>query len=361
MQPNKYSKKLQARERRKFLLKRGLQLAVPASVGGVILSVFLSGATEDLLRIFIFFLLIAMITAAIISVDRIFTSYDFKRIPFGLLQLSKLVMHTLAMLIVFIAFYYLKDRTWITTREQAHVFLPLLVYAWIIGFIFTLVFLISRMVGYGVIVKYISGKYHRPRETDRIFMFLDLADSTTLAEKLGHKSYFSLINDVLFDITPCIHLNGGEIYKYVGDEIIITWPVNKGLRQHNCIRVYFDVEQKIDANRNKYLKKYGVIPRFKAGAHMGKVIIGEMGDYKSEIAYMGDAVNISARLQAMCRTYNAGLLISDTLLEKLPRPFFFHYQKLKSVQLKGKLQPTIPARIFLSEHADATPGATQPL
>ncbi|HZV43583.1 MAG TPA: hypothetical protein VFF90_03870, partial [Saprospiraceae bacterium] len=66
-----------------------------------------------------------------------------------------------------------------------------------VGMIFSLAILITEMsqhLGHGVFLSFLLGKYHIPREEERIFMFLDIKGSTTLAEVLGHVPYFKFLN-----------------------------------------------------------------------------------------------------------------------------------------------------------------------
>ena len=103
--------------------------------------------------------------------------------------------------------------------------------------------------------KFITGKYYHPREEERIFMFLDLKSSTTIAEKIGNKKFFDLLREVFNDTTQPIIDCQGEIYQYVGDEIVITWPVDKGLEENNCLLCFFQVQQVLEARRDYYLKR----------------------------------------------------------------------------------------------------------
>ena len=97
----------------------------------------------------------------------------------------------------------------------------------------------SRKMGQGVFVNFISGKYLQPREEERIFMFMDLNSSTTIAEKLGEVRYHDLLNDYFFDVTGSILSTKGEIYRYVGDEVVVFWDMASGLENANCIRTFF--------------------------------------------------------------------------------------------------------------------------
>src|SRR5688500_20154043 len=78
---------------------------------------------------------------------------------------------------------------------------------------------INHLLGEGTLWKFIRGKYHQPREEERIFMFLDMKSSTTIAEQLGHVRFYTLLNALFHEISQPILQTRAEIYQYVGDEI----------------------------------------------------------------------------------------------------------------------------------------------
>ena len=92
---------------------------------------------------------------------------------------------------------------------------------------------ISEKLGQGVLLNYLIGKYHKPKEDMRIFMFLDLTSSSSYAEKLGHIKYSKLIQDCFYDLNEIIHEFDVQIYQYVGDEVVLTWTKDKGLKNNN--------------------------------------------------------------------------------------------------------------------------------
>lgn len=91
----------------------------------------------------------------------------------------------------------------------------------------------------GELFEFITGKYHNPIEVKRIFCFIDLVGSTTIAENLGHSKFGLFLKDYYGDITPALKKTQAEIYQYVGDEIVLTWPYEKGIKNNNSIRCYF--------------------------------------------------------------------------------------------------------------------------
>jgi adenylate cyclase len=62
------------------------------------------------------------------------------------------------------------------------------------------------------------------------------------------------------------------------------------------------------------MKNYGVIPEFNAGLHSGKIIITEVGTVKKGLAYYGDVINTTSRIQEQCNEYKESLLITEDLL-----------------------------------------------
>lgn len=175
---------------------------------------------------------------------------------------------------------------------------------------------VSDKFGPGNLWKIITGQYHTPREESRIFMFLDLKSSTTIAEQLGDKKYHEFLSDTFSDITDSIVKNKAEIYQYVGDEVILCWELDENT-DANCLNCFVDIQNMFESKKTYYKMKYNTVPVFKAGAHFGKVIVGEVGDLKREITYSGDVLNTTARIQGQCNDLASLFLISGKLKDHL--------------------------------------------
>lgn len=195
---------------------------------------------------------------------------------------------------------------------------------------------ISDKFGQGLLWGVIIGKYHLPRKEERIFMFLDLKSSTTIAEQLGNEKYHEFLKSIFIDVTDPILQNRGEIYQYVGDEVVISWKMENGIMNNHCIRCFFDVREKLQSRKEKYVARFGVVPEFKAGIHFGKVIAGEIGIIKRDITYSGDVLNTTARIQSQCNVNNATLLASRDLMNLLKTENDLQAKALGSIELKGR-------------------------
>jgi adenylate cyclase len=196
----------------------------------------------------------------------------------------------------------------------------------------------SAKLGQGMLLNYISGHYRKPHQEKRIFMFLDINSSVEKGESLGDLKYHAMLNDFFFDLTDSILMTKGEIYQYVGDQVVITWPVNNSTRADNCIRLFTSCTHKIHSLRHQYMIKYGTVPTFKAAVHVGMVIHAEIGAVKSEIVFHGDVVNTTARLERLCSERNERMLISSDLFEMLSAEGKNRFERTGELNLRGKSQ-----------------------
>jgi adenylate cyclase len=195
---------------------------------------------------------------------------------------------------------------------------------------------INDKFGPGNLQKFIRGKYYNPREEKRIFMFLDLKSSTSIAEDLGHTRYYNLLNDFYGIITDPIINHLGEIYQYVGDEIVVSWETEKVLNNDICISCFFEIKKSITQQKEKFTNNYNIIPEFKAGIHCGTVTVGEVGIMKRDIVYSGDVLNTASRIQEACNEYNAELLVSEDVIYLLPEHNSYQINNIGGLALKGK-------------------------
>ena len=191
-------------------------------------------------------------------------------------------------------------------------------------------------LGGGIFYNYSFGTYFKPKKEIRIFMFLDMKSSTTIAEKMGHTKYFELIKTYYADMTNALLETFGEIYQYVGDEIVVSWPKKDGLTNNNCLRCFQKINESIQRSADNYKSRFGFVPEFKAGLHVGEVTTGEIGILKKEIIYTGDVLNTSARIQSLCNHYNSRILISKPLKELLAETEEMTITEIGDITLRGK-------------------------
>ena len=167
-------------------------------------------------------------------------------------------------------------------------------------------------------------------------MFLDLNDATTLAEKLGPEKYSAFLRDFFNDIDDAFTQCKGNIFQYVGDEVVVIWNPKQGLKNNNCVNSFFMALDIIETKKNYYLNAYQSIPSFKAALHIGEVSITEIGVSKKEIAYHGDTMNTTARICESAHNLGKKFLMTKTLFDKLPEKNEYMFNELGEHSFKGK-------------------------
>ncbi|MEM7085759.1 MAG: adenylate/guanylate cyclase domain-containing protein [Bacteroidota bacterium] len=214
-------------------------------------------------------------------------------------------------------------------------------FLWLLIVLVTLVILmVNDKYGPSVFPDYLKGKYFRPKRERRIFMFADIKDATTIAEILGEEQYFNFLKDFFKFVAPAIIETKGEVYQYVGDEIVVSWKIKKGLDKGNALQCFYKMKELIGKKSDYFEREYNCQPTFKVGYHYGAVMVGEIGQIKREIAFSGDVLNTTSRIQAKCNELGVDILVSEAFAQ-------IHYilpkgitaENLGEQYLKGKAEP----------------------
>src|SRR5208337_4208802 len=149
---------------------------------------------------------------------------------------------------------------------------------------------------------------------------MNMEGSTGLAERLGPLAFHRLLNRFVTDLTDPIVAARGEIYSYVGDELIARWKLEEGISQARCVRACFNAFDALARKALEYRREFGAAVNFRAGLHCGPLVIGEMGSIKTEIVFLGDTVNTAARIQDVCRQTGDRILASADLIDRVQLP-----------------------------------------
>jgi adenylate cyclase len=129
---------------------------------------------------------------------------------------------------------------------------------------------------------------------------------------------------------------GGEIYQYAGDEVVVTWPTEAGVRAANCVRCFFGILAAVTRHATRYERDFGMVPHFRGGLHGGTVTAGELGDLRQQIVFVGDILNTAARLEEYAKRAGLDLVVSDALLERLALPPNVAVTRCGELALRGK-------------------------
>jgi adenylate cyclase len=199
---------------------------------------------------------------------------------------------------------------------------------------------VADLLGVDVLFAFVAGRYHRPQVEERGLLFLDLCASTATAERLGGPRFLDFLNAVFADLSAAIVENGGEIHKYVGDEIIATWRLAPGRNAPDIVRAWAAARRRLAMGAERYQRDFGLAPDFRAALHAGEVVVGELGSRRKEIALIGDPMNTTARMIEACRALNRTTLASVALMERLEAPpDGIEIEAIAPLPLRGKSAP----------------------
>jgi adenylate cyclase len=174
-----------------------------------------------------------------------------------------------------------------------------------------------HFIGIETLFHLMVGTYHRPVVQEKVIVFLDINDSTSLAERLGAVQTKSLVGKFLFDISKPITDYGGEIYLYKGDGLIALWEWREAVRDDRILRAIDAVFGTIGREHAEFQQQFGVVPRFRMGVHGGEVVVSEQGDTKRAIGIYGSTINIAARMEEAAKAHNVACVISGDVVAEL--------------------------------------------
>jgi adenylate cyclase len=202
-----------------------------------------------------------------------------------------------------------------------------------------LVFVMGGLLGFGTLRNLLTGRYVQPKREQKAFLLIDMKDSTGLAERLGPIRFHELLNEFFRDVADAALECEAEIHKYVGDEAILTWPGDRALADGDCLACPFVARDRIAANGERYRKRFGDVPEFRAALHCGEIVAGEIGDVRREIAYVGDTLNVAARLLDAAKTLGRDVLVSVELLQRATLPSDLRAEPLPTLAVRGRAAP----------------------
>jgi len=202
-----------------------------------------------------------------------------------------------------------------------------------------LFFEMGYLLGFGTLKNLLTGRYVRPRREQRVFLLIDMKDSTGVAERLGPVLFHELLNRFFRDIADAALECDAEIYKYVGDEAILTWTGTRALRDGACLACPFVARNFMEAARAAYLEQFDAVPAFRAALHYGEIVTGEIGDVRREIAYVGDTLNVAARLLDATKALGHDVLVSADLLKRAALPSGLEAEPLPTLKVRGRAAP----------------------
>jgi adenylate cyclase len=191
-----------------------------------------------------------------------------------------------------------------------------LAYSVLISVVINLARAIANIIGPRALLNFVAGRYHAPVEESRFVLFVDIAGSTGLAERLGGIAIHRLLDRVFRLLTLAVVDYRGEVLNYVGDEVIVTWPEGSGAVDCRPLRCFVGMRDELSRASSQFEREFGVVPQIRGSLHFGPVIVGEIGDVKRAIVFNGDVMNTAARLEELSRKVEGGFVVSRAAMDR---------------------------------------------
>jgi adenylate cyclase len=180
-----------------------------------------------------------------------------------------------------------------------------------------------------------------PRKTEITVMFSDIRGFTTISEKLDAQELALFLNQYLSDMTRIVFQHQGTLDKYIGDAVMAFWgaPFEEDDHAVKACEAALDMMKRVRELQAQW-KAQGKPPLdIGIGLNSGVASVGNMG---SSLRYgytaLGDAVNLSSRLEGLNKEYGTHILVTETTYAEA-KDAGFVFRELDLIQVKGKLQP----------------------
>lgn len=170
-------------------------------------------------------------------------------------------------------------------------------------------------------------------------MFSDVRGFTTISESLEAATLREFTNIYLTAMSEEIRGNRGTLDKYIGDAVMAFWGAPVRFEDHARLAVTTALKMQITAKKlsEDFIQRGWPELRIGIGINTGEVRVGDMGsNIRRAYTVMGDAVNLSSRLEGITKVYGVGVVVGEATRTAAAE---FAYRELDRVRVKGKTQP----------------------
>ncbi len=162
------------------------------------------------------------------------------------------------------------------------------------------------------------------RSIDAVIFFCDLRGFTGLSERLDRQPLLTLLDDYFDAMVRAVHAREGEVLKYMGDGLLAIFRIDETRTRQEACALAMMAASEAAGNlwaTNETRKARGETEEIRAGIalHVGAVLFGNIGaDIRLDFTVIGPAVNLAARIEAMCPVLNQPILTSAAFAATSP-------------------------------------------
>ena len=221
-------------------------------------------------------------------------------------------------------------------------------FSFAIGLTSVFLLTVDELLGPGVLINLLRGRYHRPSTEERAVVFLDMKNSTGLTERLGPERFLDLLGRFVAMVSQEVRRAGGATYDYQGDGVILVWDGRRTADLTPAAAMLRRLKARLQAEARGYQADFGTVPDFRAALHVGPVVVSEIGDDKRAIVLLGDTMNTAARLEQAARDLGHDLVCSAEAARRIGPILGVTVTALAPIALRGKAEPVAAAALNLA-------------
>ncbi|HXE33843.1 MAG TPA: adenylate/guanylate cyclase domain-containing protein [Verrucomicrobiae bacterium] len=180
-----------------------------------------------------------------------------------------------------------------------------------------------------------------PKKTDITVMFSDIRGFTTISEKLDAQELALFLNQYLSDMTRIVFKNNGTLDKYIGDAVMAFWgaPYEEPGHATKACKAALEMMKRVRELQKVWEAEGKPSLEIGIGLNTGVASVGRMGSaLRRGYTALGDAVNLSSRLEGSNKDYGTHIIVNETTYEGAKDDGFV-FRELDLIRVKGKLQP----------------------
>ena len=146
--------------------------------------------------------------------------------------------------------------------------------------------------------------------------YCDLRGFTALSERLGRDALLACLNDYFDCMGVPIERHRGEILKFIGDAILAIFRLDDEPACGRALDAAIDARSAmLELNRRRRADGLDALD-FGLALHAGEVMYGNIGTAdRLDFTVIGPAVNLTTRIERLCRTLGPNLLMSEAFAE----------------------------------------------
>ncbi len=156
-----------------------------------------------------------------------------------------------------------------------------------------------------------------------VSIFVDMRGSTRLAEKRMPFDTVFIINRFLAAVSHAVIEAGGQPNQFLGDGLLALFGLaaDPATASRQAIHAAALIAANVERLNRQFAEDLSEPIQYGIGIHGGEVIVGDVG-YRDNVVFtaLGDAVNVTARLQEMTKVLGCEVVLSDEVCKSAGLP-----------------------------------------